>query len=495
MTSSPTVEISVDINSSSPQKTLFFPISSAHCTLCDIKVLFDYCRWRTSNVGDLLDREMNAQTCSKVTKETAPLLYYIDNRWWRILCVFLAIWNLYNSSTSIGQLFLVESWAVLVRNVRIDLLPYSPAPSPLALQLIYQGCSVGSVLEFSGTNLSWTFSDPIYADGYVLDFATSTEELSFTIKTSNDGWETNWTLGASIMRWTPAGPRALAQPCYGHAAFDGRPPWPWYLSSGSAPVVIIISFGLLASALFSAVGRPRRAACAAGGGVGLAAALLLLSGVAYFAVGRAAYAFLPLVEGTALAGLVAATAVSEYRFGAACAAAGVVSVVARVFDDCVLFGDAAHLGAAPPVLAVALALWGLALVLDARLRAIALSRRMASQQPAYARAWAALVATEEARSAAERLGVLADGVRRAFPSPGGARQLNRCSPAGIRRQSLSAGTGSSGLRTSLAGFAPGGREHGVPATVVGTADAGCPVVSLDQLYTQALAVAPILLDR
>lgn len=450
---------------------------------------------------------MDAMRWSQVTKESVPLLHCFGQRWWQMFCFCLGFWNLLSCRMIIAELFIRTTWTSHVKNVRIDMVsPQNSSMSPLLmsnLQLKYNGCSVWTGLKATRTSLAWTLPDPIVVDGYEVAFAgidASISDLRFTIFTSPDDWQTAKMLGASAMRWTPTGPRALPNACCGRAAFDGRPPWPWYIGSGSAPFIVVMTFGLLTSGLCSALGRLRLAAWTVGGGTGVSALLLLLAAAGHMSTGQASDSFLALAEGAALAALVAVAVCAERRFPAACTAAGAAILVARVVDDCIIFGDAVHLAVAPPVAAAGLALWGLAYLLDTWRQAAMAARRVAYQRPAYDRAWGALVATEGGREAAERLRALSKGALYAFAGP--ARHLNRCAPAapapaGSRRWSQSSG-GSRGRRLrrgSIPGFAPGAFDHGVPATAEGTADAGCPVVSLDQLYSQALAAAPILLAR
>ena len=318
------------------------------------------------------------------------------------------------------------------------------------------------------SNLSDAFPGPVVAYGFTVNFNSSAscqDELAYFTLQESLGGGSRRTIGASSIRWVSGGLRLLTSgvnACAGTSTLSFAPPWPWHLADESAIYLFLSACIPLTAAIFAAAGRPhdaQRAAAAAA----LAVAMSLFVAVAGFlGTGATSSAFYPAVLLLAHLIVAAPLAASHHRAPEAAMAAAALAMTGRALSDSLVFGDTAYLLARPPVAASMLAL--LAAALSIRVRAVRADAAAgaATAVAALDSAWAGFAAAAGNPGALEELGALIDDLGQVLAGPP-LRQLSLIPP--------------------------------MPAAAAGGASRSgeSAVTSLDQLYSQAMCAAPLLL--
>jgi hypothetical protein len=214
------------------------------------------------------------------------------------------------------------------------------------------------------------------------------------------------------------------------------------------------------------------------------------------------YSIRPCMAMVGYAALVAATVFLQQKFSECILAIGLYSICCRVTEACAVFDDCAYLASDPPTGGTALCV--AALLLEwIRYRYVAsVVRRVAEQQRIYDGLWGEMLAEEDNAHALARLEDLMRGDAPAAPPDCPSLQFNRQALPDGPADDAARGAGpraeresTEWSRTLSSTFVGERREYGAPRTVPSTVDAGRPVSSLDQLYSQALGVVYILYSK
>jgi hypothetical protein len=375
-----------------------------------------------------------------------------------------------------------------------------------------------------------SFPEAVEVDGFSIDRidigSAPSARGSIWLFGSND--KETWTLvGSSNSRKVGTGQRFLHgdTTLSEHMTLDFRPTWPLFADKAVKPA--IAALGLLCTALCSsaslATGRWQFLGKLVFSNFSLLLALIsLIAGVGYAGLGLARDSFVPLSQAVLYLAAWAALALAEARFPDALGALAACSLACEVVQDCALFADCDSIRAEPPWVQLAVFAAAAAFAV-ARLRfawrAVAAVR---ADRARFEDAWRSAVATWlEPKAILDRLRhverVAAVQCAAALPR---ARQLNRRRAAHIPQPSSGAEVG--GIQVAVGwgrvagvravrlwgrcfGWGATAESHAVDLNVHGefgegntvpcSVDPSSPVASLDQLYSQAIGVAPILRRR
>jgi hypothetical protein len=439
---------------------------------------------------------------------TAPFVCFLQHRYFRLLFTALAIFKfgvaiyVATSSGNIGVLRF-QDFQLSIMNISQE--QYS-AIKPVIVNMMYKGCQVSSASQaaMSDQVLNISYPEPSPIDGLDLTWMPefNSPELYVMLKGSTDHG-TSWTLaGSSSYTWDESGFHNLDHG--GATVTDGkmvvrfRPPWPFYVICIVSPCIGAVAWAVtLLCARFRSVAAARRVALAS-----LTALTIICAAAAagYALIGRTREAAAPLVSCGCAALVAAALWRAEPLLAEAAVLAGVLCTAERVATSCAVFDDcAAALRAAPPVTGPTLAAAGAALVLLRRGFCLALRRGVAADGAFYDREWAVFLAAPGAEDAL-------------LAAEAGAAALCACAPPAARHYLPTvrpAADGDGGAGGSFIGSGSGGEEGGRPSSFrlgpgplwtlsfqrLGSLGGGpdrAPVGSLDVLYAQAVAVAPLL---
>ena len=324
----------------------------------------------------------------------------------------------------------------------------------------------------------------------------------FTLHGSNDDGNTFISFGSSRIRWTLQGLRFVDQGfigCSKNISVDFQPPSTWFAAEESAAFPLISGASLSAAAVCAVLHQHRAAKNVITGSLLAMALFMLLSCIGFLSLGFYAEAFHPGACFCGFFALAYALVYSERHFVEYLATVGAIFLAARVLNDTIVFEDGLYLATWPPVAQAASTMIGLFYLFKKRQLISRTMHNAASTWVAYNEAWSSLASAVENRQAFARLDWLA---RRACLVCGKSRprQYNRArdhcsgtkSPSN-RARSISRLGSSFGKQVSFSfsgKIGPEAASFEVPPTVPGTAKGR--VVSVCQLYSQALCMAPVL---
>ena len=411
---------------------------------------------------------------------SAPFSTWIQRPSFQILTLFVGI---YYTSCAVLYIQNYEQYAMHLTYFRLI-----GADRLLSIGFMNKGCHSSSFQAADSANRTWHLDRPLAADGFILAFPDTDVgglPVPFSLQSSADAGATWATVAAPDFRWTANGIRALGGAAAPLAArelrFDLRPPWPCLEQNVMEPAVI--AAGLLSAAAFGALRQAGRAKAALLCALCALAAGSVAAAAGFAAVGAPREAFSPATAALAYAPLAASLRRSESLFLDACAALGLLCVVAaRLAADCAVFADCGNLAAAPPVGAALVAALA-ALHIALRARSVAGALRGLRQLRGHCDAeWRRVLAQPGAAAALRELAGLVLRARRACAGEPPPRQYNRALPSDAGA-AAPANAGLSRLQGS-AYF-----DEAAPPDLGGAASAGLgrPVRSLDQLYAQASA--------
>ena len=288
---------------------------------------------------------------------------------------------------------------------------------------------------------------------------------------SNDKGQTWETVGSSNMLFLPSGIRLLTTEVLltneKQTIIDRRPPWPLFVGAAKGLMAAALLLVMAVCAFYALAILARRALLVC---IVLVAACDLTAAAGYCTLGLQREGFLPAVRATVTFAVAATVHSSEPLAPLAALIAAMCELAGRIANDCTIFHDCGRLASSPPVIAVAIVAAAIA-VLSARARIFAAAAAGVEQDLArYDNAWAALCADPAYRLEIAVLEAAACNFPSALPS-GPLRHF-----AG---QTVATGSFIVGQDWQSAALLGSGPDR------PGTAQA---VESLDQLYTQALAL-------
>ena len=448
-------------------------------------------RLRSFCPGDFLDQQLLASKSRengriiKGMQFVSPFTYLINRRVFQMLVFLLGSYQMYSS---IRELVLLQDYGMeQFREMRVA---QNRSDSNLSVRITFllKGCSTVSLnLSLSGFEVV-RFLPTLRTDGFeaTLFDRFSKTEMKFILEGSNDGWKSHFDVCSSDIRWTSNGVRFLPNSARTTSlSLSYRPPWPWYLS---VVLLNIIWTGWCLCVCYCGVfSLPELGRALSIAMLGFMSLALAVSAVGFLALGLEREAFAPFYQCIVYMTISAVLALAESFFFDAWAIMSAVSLIFAVVNDCLVYGDPANLLAEPPVRSAGLLLWStLCIVLRRRFYRSAIEGIVADQAGSDQR-WAELVA-----SCADTLSRL-DSTCKTMAElcqPRHAQQLDR---KHARRSShrLSASVVLSRVfhldadSEVVSGFHP----------VHGTWDEASPVTSLDQLYSRALGLGPVLYAR
>jgi hypothetical protein len=376
-------------------------------------------------------------------------------------------------------------------------------------QLLLDGCSVWAsenITAFDPSNPSkspsFTLPRALLVDGSAVTLRHHPNSIynSFYLYGSNDHGLTWTPVSTSNTRLAAEGVRFLSSstatvlPTGKEISFENRLTWPVVVESVMGNV--ILAFGCFGVALSGFYNRPVFAKrslvwCTFG-----MAAINLISSVGYVQLGLTREIFFPCMQFLAFLAMAFVLHLFENFVAEAMAAAALLILFGRAVQDVVIFGDASYLVDSPPVPEVVIALAGFVFILSRRRYWEEVLQTAEADQAGYDAEWAKIQTQPRVVDCLSRLSEAAERVAR---GGGNRRPLHCIRLMSVRESNPLALSGHSADRRSSG-------DIGDSSTAVsllsdprraepGTWDARQPVESLDQLYTQAVGIAPDLFRR
>ena len=331
---------------------------------------------------------------------------------------------------------------------------------------------------------------------------------NFIVQGSQDQGRTWINLASPVARWFEKGIRFInkAVPCSPNVVINLYPPWPWLVEFGVGK--ILLGFGCLCcDIIFVASAHGVRTSCYIGAAFGMLSCFnSVVAAAGYSYLGLQPQCWLPAGNAVLYFLLSLSFAWGKKLVGAACALIGCAAVALRVAIDYAVFDDSACFSDSPPIIEAALTALGTASMLFVSASRAHCERLTLGDAAACDAEWLRLQATGAETESLYMLQSAVDDISRL--RHGAPRHYQ---PAGLGRSESASGSSTRFslqsrkvrrmntwnyasmsrivLNTSHSAFS-GGRELTIPVH----ADQRRPVESLDQLYTQALAVAPRLRD-
>jgi hypothetical protein len=371
-----------------------------------------------------------------------------------------------------------------------------------------KGCQVARISSLAGIGQAFV-SDRFEFDQECLGIEKSF--IQFPVEGFGDGGKTWTTVPSSGYRWVRKGIRFMQRngpspPCHPSIQVDTNPPWPSLVEFGVGS--ILAGCGCIGVAFLLAADKDEHASIIIATSLFAANSIVAAAGYASFGLERQAVS--PAGKGLLSFAIAVLLARKRPRLAMMCSIlsiAGCAAAALRVIIDCFLFHDCAYLAEHPPLIEAASAVLGAGVLL--RARAVAARRRQLDQSDAAAwdAEWQRLQASGESTWSLAVLQNISDDLAIACP-PGPPRHClpivpgsHGLSQAGEQQRKLrrmdtwDAAAISRALLSSTRSSRLSSYCDNLPETEPApAAPQGLPAESLDQLYTQALAVAPQLRD-
>ena len=442
-------------------------------------------RLRVTWTGDILHRQIESSKISlngkpiQAMQYISPFSYHLQNHATHAVLILMAAFQICGF---INVISIMPSYGE--QSLRKLRLIAEPARSG-SLSLLHKGCEIAS-LSFNRTDTTMIYSFPVIFDGFFISFNDSSnggQRQSLIMKGYSDNWETSAIVGSLNVRWTASGVRFLKSPVYSGTTvlLNFRPPWPWVLHT----LLSEVGWALLCLTL-ALLGFFRRLMLGQVICFGLFCLLALgsaVSSIGFEVLGREREAFLPFTDFIFYAALATALHAVEMVFFDAVVFLACALLACNAAGDCLIFDDCANLLDNPPVRTIIVMTSGLYVVILRHRFLAKATAGIEADQAAFDSAWRDLVA--RSRGELSRLEAATQRMA-AHCATLHARQLNRrLTASGDSRQ------------LSLERVHPFHSESCMESadnasSLAGTVDLRKPVASLDQLYAQALGVAPVL---
>ena len=343
------------------------------------------------------------------------------------------------------------------------------------VHLLFDNCEVQSsppVQTYLGSVVAASpslYQASVAFNGFVVENAPSEPNMRILFEGSNDGGRTWQPAGSSEMRLLPEGVRLLSPYVVPtgqrRLLIDRRPPWPLFLGAAKTILAGALALAIAACGLGA---RAPVARCLLVASLLISAASDLAAVPGYCLLGPPREAFLPGWRACLLAAAAAVALAAEPFTPHAALLAALGELAGRAIEDCALYTDCGRLAASPPVLAPVVAV-AAALVLRACARILAAAASGAAADRArYDGLWEALASDPAHGPGLAELSDVAARLSAALP----------CTP--VRH--------GAGCAIPEGSFVVGRDIHSLL-----NGPGPCPPVrSLDQLYSQALALDGLL---
>jgi hypothetical protein len=425
----------------------------------------------------------------------SPFTYFIQHPMFLLLIVCLFFYQCYSSSIVARK---IQGYGVQrFREFRLVSHP-SPMVTISSLTILYSGCEVSWHNMTQNNSRVLVFPSQIQMDGLMIDFSPNSSRELTTVSViaigSGDGWRTVRKIGSLNVRWTGQGIRFLAGP----VAFQKRiivkyfPAWPWFISEFVPRILwAICCFGTGFCGIFK---RPAagKAFC-----ICILCSFLIAAAVSacgYASLGLFREVFESVVNVVVYSTLAWTLVYAEAYFIDVFACLALLSLSGNIIVNCLIFDDADNLAEDPPVTSSCFIALGVIFISLRRCFYLFATNGVAADRDAADGTWSELAAAEP--DAILSLDALCRETAALCPARP-ARQLNRQRVGGeLRPSSGSATLSCSKVLSRVFHFDFGTFTFDADETdgpsAPGTADEDRPVASLDQLYSQALGVAPLL---
>jgi hypothetical protein len=394
--------------------------------------------------------------------------------------------------------------------------------------LMRKGCHIHSleaanVSDRPPGSLSFTVPEPIEIDGFSAIVSNSTNlacDGFFILSCRDDPGGRVDVIGTSSYRKVVGGIKFFSKPhpifCGEQTVFDFQAPWPLFADGSLSSLTL--SLGCISTSMLAALRSPTLGKSAITLFSLLQGSMKLVACIGSITLGLKAESLSPMIACAIHYSLAAVLCFKEGIFISSLLTGGGLRLVFRIIDDCAIFDDCAAMARRPPIFsAVSIVIALYTIVQRNRVLATSLSS-VADDQALRDAEWLLLQQDRHAATDLADLNKIVDQICTAIgPEP--PRQYNRrCMESSTTQGQSDCSSQKSGLDGPLViptqtssfaqqhdltnfGWQPGRFDNmgssevmlsaSVPILLGGQAicDTSSPVTSLDQLYSQATAVA------
>ena len=440
----------------------------------------------------------------------SPFSWVICRLWCQLALISVAIYLLLDTYGIINGF---DNYGVRQhRSFNLEIIGTNPQMEQtdigkIEITLLLRGCAlwtsgfltiqrVSETVKTINLNASSLGLPMMAVDGFQLTFegkSNSSSPLLFVLAGSDDNWATRQPVVSSDTRFVAEGVRFLGVGSTdwtdgGTLLFENRLTWPLILLVAVHP--ILFSFLCVSAAVCGLFNMPVAGKRVVALSCVLITLTLLISIVGNICLGdrkdylyRIALTITFVAVGTILMR-------NEYYLTASFSSLGLLIIAARIVEDVAVFDDPGYLRDAPPYSGMAFFLIGLVFVAQRSRYLRRATLEAQSGGKSRAGAWRCLLAKPGGPAAlrvlADATDRLAAACTRAQPRHRTRRWSGTRSSDAVVLESLGGGGG--GGFGGFGGFGGGGHRAS------GEADLR-PVTSLDQLYTQAMCLAPYLHEK
>ena len=469
--------------------------------------------------GSVLDQSRSRimqQNSNPAIQFKSPFAWVIGRKWFQAAALVMGIYIFFSSCVTIMGFNDYGVHQYRSFRFEVNLMGKSEITRNISasrLALTFDGCKIWeseNVTEFNTGNpqiIRLPYLDgALSVNGFELVFDKTWDlELPAHIALKGSSDNQTWiSISSSSTRFVAEGVRYLEEyalwPAETPISFENRLSWPIVLESAISSLAL--DFGCLGVSLSGMINRPLAAkriliSCSL-----FIATINIIAAVGHLAVHSPRDVLFPSVQAPVFLLIAGVVKHAEIAFAESICAGALLVLFVRLLQDGVVYNDLSYLIDSPPVTELVITFSGLFFIF-VRARYLAKVRRAAeADQAVYDAEWRRLRALP---GALEALGVLQDLAER-LSCGGTERRIRHCNrlisgPAAPLTSAPSTPTEDHRARKrSSCDFADGAvpvalLSAGVRRAEPGTWDRRRPVGSLDQLYTQAMGVAPCLLAK
>ena len=468
--------------------------SRHHSIVVDQSLLITHACWR-AKYGQSISRKISKKAVGIALIVSQPRAYCCHQLLVKILVFLVGAMFIFTAGLGADAL---QRDVFTIQNLNSITLTVETAQFDIDYVLLQNyGCGSYQLLKVLNKNLSWNFGSPINVDGLDLAFGSNASCFNKRFYFSLQGYQTTEIpqfIGFPSMRWTSTGIRFInhsIERCPPHISFVFHPPWPWYFSGESIPYNICLGVGFIIAgfgALWERVDESTRLFVLF---IHLVSLSLLVSFLGFLSHGMLRESFLPFWEFLAWTSLAASLSYASHAIIEVLLGISIFIFAGRMINDLALFQDPMYLLKQPgqPVACASFFLTGCLFWFRRRRLQCSAIAGMAEYTDMFDQCWIQLLASEG--PALEQLQLYAATTPGIY---GRARQCcrklesNAQESAKLASRSVRHDSEELVLPSSANSFSRIRFEE--PATIPATA--GAPVASLDQLYSQAMFLAPVL---
>ena len=492
---------------------------------------------------DLIDKKLkdpNSILKLEVMKFLSPVTACINQIWFQLTMLAFGVWLLVDASKASSKfsVYGLSRYRELKLEMTIqgqsssDFFATYPSMSG-ELHLLRAGCSVASEMFTIQSNsnlpplISTRFSYPLEIDGFSLKLSKTniSSDVRFVVYGS-PGPDENWIrFGQTTelrklcgeIRFSDLNDYKLLST--GQTVCDLRAPWPLFAESSMS--FFLLSCSCLSMAVMGFRKNHHDAKTILIITTVVLALVALIAGGGYCFLGMWRESFAPFLDALIYLLLFISIRTTEKWFFDAIVALSIIGLIGAFIQDCILFHDCSHFSSSPPIKYISFAALGSTFLVLRRLSLLQAVQAVSADTARLNALWREVQSSCEEAQALHALADVASQLASELSSdPAHARQYNRrrrpsaltptvadtappspaipaAGPPGDSGPAPAEPADDAGRARDRADQAESGGDDSAvdshSSTLSGTSDPARPVLSLDQLYAQALGASTALL--